>query len=138
VPVAIGTCAVAADDDPSGSGRWRADVAPGNLTPRAGWNDGPSLRNLSGIPLLAAGVGTIVWSAASHATEWRASVIWRRIRRDLGVCAARSGFRLPDLGVEDLRLWSRRGAGRTVEKAPAEAGPQTSPSVTDLPSVGVI
>ena len=46
-----------------------------------GWNDGPGVRNLVGIPILAAGVGTIVWSAASHATEWRQRD-WRVLKLD--------------------------------------------------------
>jgi protein-S-isoprenylcysteine O-methyltransferase Ste14 len=58
-----------------------APLALSTLTPRAGWNDGPSVRNLSGIPILAAGVGTIVWSAASHATKWRERD-WRVLKFD--------------------------------------------------------
>ena len=58
-----------------------APVALSTLTPRAGWNDGPSVRNLVGIPLLAAGVGTIVWSAASHTTQWRKRD-WRVLKLD--------------------------------------------------------
>jgi protein-S-isoprenylcysteine O-methyltransferase Ste14 len=58
-----------------------APLALSTLTRRAGWDDGPSVRNLLGIPLLAAGVGTIVWSAASHATEWWARD-WRVLKLD--------------------------------------------------------
>ena len=58
-----------------------APLALSTLTPRAGWNDGPSVRNLLGVPILAAGVGTIVWSAASHATEWQERG-WRVLKLD--------------------------------------------------------
>ena len=58
-----------------------APLALSTLTPRAGWSDGPNIRNLLGIPILAAGVGTIVWSAASHATEWRERD-WRVLKLD--------------------------------------------------------
>jgi protein-S-isoprenylcysteine O-methyltransferase Ste14 len=51
------------------------------LTRRAGWNDGPSFLNLMGIPILAAGVGIILWSAASHATRWRERD-WRVLKLD--------------------------------------------------------
>jgi protein-S-isoprenylcysteine O-methyltransferase Ste14 len=60
-----------------------APLALSTLTPRAGWNDGPSVRNLLGIPILAAGVGTILWSAASHAAEWRERD-WRVLKLDPG------------------------------------------------------
>ena len=56
-------------------------LALSTLTRRAGWNDGPSVRNLLGIPILAAGVGTILWSAASHATKWRERD-WRVLKFD--------------------------------------------------------
>jgi protein-S-isoprenylcysteine O-methyltransferase Ste14 len=58
-----------------------APLALSTLTPRAGWNDGPSVRNLAGIPILAAAAGTIVWSAASHAAEWRERD-WRVLKLD--------------------------------------------------------
>jgi protein-S-isoprenylcysteine O-methyltransferase Ste14 len=58
-----------------------APLALSTLTPRAGWNDGPSARNLVGIPTLAAGVGTILWSAVSHAAEWRERD-WRVLKLD--------------------------------------------------------
>ena len=50
-------------------------------TRRAGWNGRPSDRNLLGIPLLAAGAGIIVWSAASHATHWQERD-WRVLKLD--------------------------------------------------------
>jgi protein-S-isoprenylcysteine O-methyltransferase Ste14 len=58
-----------------------APLALSTHTPRAGWNGRPSVRNLLGIPLLAAGAGMIVWSAASHATEWRERE-WRVLKFD--------------------------------------------------------
>ena len=58
-----------------------APLALSKLTPRAGWNDGPSVRNLLGIPILVAGVSTILWSVASHATEWRERD-WRVLKLD--------------------------------------------------------
>ena len=56
-------------------------LALSTRTPRAGWNRRPSVRNLLGIPMLAAGVGTILWSATSHATEWR-DRDWRVLKLD--------------------------------------------------------
>lgn len=58
-----------------------APLALSTLTTRAGWDDGPSVCNLLGIPILAVGIGTIVWSAMSHATEWRARD-WRVLKLD--------------------------------------------------------
>ena len=50
----------------------------GRLSP--GWSHRTSRRNLVGIPILAAGVGTILWSAASHATTWRRARLARASR----------------------------------------------------------
>jgi protein-S-isoprenylcysteine O-methyltransferase Ste14 len=58
-----------------------APLALSTHTPRAGWNGRPSVRNLLGIPLLAAGAGMIVLSAASHATHWRERD-WRVLKLD--------------------------------------------------------
>jgi len=58
-----------------------APLALSTLTSRAGWDDGPSVPNLLGIPMLAVGVGIIVWSVASHASEWRARD-WRVVKLD--------------------------------------------------------
>ena len=58
-----------------------APLALSTHTRRAGWNGRPSVRNLLGIPLLAAGAGIIVSSAASHATHWQERD-WRVLKLD--------------------------------------------------------
>ena len=56
-------------------------LALSTLMPHAGWDGWPSVVNLMGIPLLGAGVGMILWSAASHATAWRERD-WRVLQFD--------------------------------------------------------
>jgi protein-S-isoprenylcysteine O-methyltransferase Ste14 len=48
-----------------------APLGLSTLTRHAGWNAGPGVANWLGIVILAAGVATIVWSAAAHARAWR-------------------------------------------------------------------
>lgn len=64
------------------------------VTRRVGWDGGPNVVNLVGVPVLLAGAALILWSAAGHARQWRGRD-WRVLKLD------RAHLLTPDYLVTD-------------------------------------